>query len=591
MSVSTHEAEVDIGEVVSVPATLPNLPNELLFLVIEHLDNDALLNLGLTCQRMNVIAFNHFFSANDIHNPGSGCFNPHGTTPPPVETLPILRRALFVTYLSYFDFALNIGIERMFSELSDIRALTTRLQSMDVFKLSFRLIDRFSLGGRDCLPMHRWYRSVTSLLDAVLEKGCTELHVSAGTKFSTLYANHIAVQELPGLTQLQANLNQGRIVAEKESRFARLRKQLGRIRFSGRRQNHKHSRHVGDNNDVIVSTAMGNAGTVQTMSIVDKANSSPAAPEFQPAFPPSREIRLAEVYIHSDMLLQHPFSQWTLLTLNAASSTITKLSLKLVMEASSTWNIFSASLALPHLQDFTFMNEFFSPPDVAAFVDVEDFLVNHPRITHLYLYGVGLPPSSKAVPRPSFQNLITFDVHPTYTVWLMNSLISSPAALPSLRRVVISSENYNRRITRDFDYSLFDSGLEAIATFPRSIVLALTFNCRSDVESWIRSHVRAGVEISAVSRLVHTNTLSIYDSWSEYTAGMVAIIPDWLQLFPALKHLKFEREAQVNVAKLIEPQYVATISLLCQKLERMSVNRETFDLELVRKNLNSGTGS
>ncbi|KIM41265.1 hypothetical protein M413DRAFT_445302 [Hebeloma cylindrosporum] len=570
MSVSTHEAEVDIGEVVSVPATLPNLPNELLLLVIEHLDNDALLNLGLTCQRMNVIAFNHFFSANDIHNPGSGCFNPHGTTPPPVETLPILRRALFVTYLSYFDFALNIGIERMFSELSDIRALTTRLQSMDVF---------------NCLPMHRWYRSVTSLLDAVLEKGCTELHVSAGTKFSTLYANHIAVQELPGLTQLQVNLNQGRIVVEKESRFARLRKQLGRIRFSGRRQNQKHSRHVGDNNDVIVNTAMGNAGKVRTMSIVDKANSSPVAPEFQPAFPSSREIRLAEVYIHSDMLLQHPFSQWTLLTLNAASSTITKLSLKLVMEASPTWNIFSASLALPLLQDFKFMNEFFSPPDVAAFVDVEDFLVNHPRITHLYLYGVGLPPSSKAVPRPSFQNLITFDAHPTYTVWLMNSLISSPAALPSLQR------NYNHRITWDFDYSLFDSGLEAIATFPRSVVLALTFNCRSDVESWIRSHVRAGVEMTAVSRLVHTHTLSIYDSWSEYNAGMVAIIPDWLQLFPALKHLKFEREAQVNVAKLIEPQYVATISLLCQKLETMSVNRETFDLELVRKNLNSGADS
>ena len=237
------------------------------------------------------------------------------------------------------------------------------------------------------------------------------------------------------------------------------------------------------------------------------------------------------------------------------------------------------------------MSDFFSPPDIAAFVDVEDFLVNHPQIAHLYLYGVGLPPSSKAIPRPSFQNLITFDAHPLYTIWLMNSLILSPTALPSLQRVVISSENYSHSTGQwDFDYSLFDSGLEAIATFPRSIVLALTFNCRSHIESWLRSHVQAGVETSAISRLVHTNTLSIYDSWSEYTEAMLAVIPDWLQLFPALKHLKFEREAQVNMTKLVEPQYVATVSLLCQKLETMSVNRETFDLQLIRRNLDNGAG-
>lgn len=237
------------------------------------------------------------------------------------------------------------------------------------------------------------------------------------------------------------------------------------------------------------------------------------------------------------------------------------------------------------------MNDFFSPPDVAAFVDIEDFLVNHPHIAHLYLYGVELPPSSKAIPRPSFQNLITFDAHPHYTIWLMNSLILSPNVLPSLQRIVISSENYNDSGGRkDFNYSLFDSGLKAVATFPRSIVLALTFNRRSHIESWLRSHIQAGVGKSAISRLVHTNTLSIYDSWSEYTEAMLAIIPDWLQLFPALKHLKFEREGHVNTTKLVRPQYLATVSLLCQKLETMSVNRETFDLQLIRRNLDGGAG-
>jgi hypothetical protein len=40
-------------------ATLPDLPNELLFVVFQDLNNQALFNLGLTRRRMNTVAFNH----------------------------------------------------------------------------------------------------------------------------------------------------------------------------------------------------------------------------------------------------------------------------------------------------------------------------------------------------------------------------------------------------------------------------------------------------------------------------------------------------------------------------------------------------
>lgn len=184
MGVPPH---VDIGEVVTAPATLPDLPNELLLLVIEALDNKALLNLGLTCRRMNIIAFDHFFSANSIQNPGEGWFIAYLTSPPPLETLPILRSALFVTHLRYFDFTMNPGIERMRTEVSDIGVLAARLRKMDVFKISFRHIDRLSPDLLNRLPMHSWYRSASSMLEAVLEKGCTELHVFGGTRFPALY--------------------------------------------------------------------------------------------------------------------------------------------------------------------------------------------------------------------------------------------------------------------------------------------------------------------------------------------------------------------------------------------------------------------
>ena len=49
--------------------------------------------------------------------------------------------------------------------------------------------------------------------------------------------------------------------------------------------------------------------------------------------------------------------------------------------------------------------------------------------------------------------------------------------------------------------------------------------------------------------------------------------------------LKFEWEVAVNKARLTEPQYLATISMVCQKLETVEVNWKMFDLRLIRKNL------
>ena len=142
------------------------------------------------------------------------------------------------------------------------------------------------------------------------------------------------------------NINRGRSGVEKESRLVRLRNfsfnPFRRIRFSGRKQNPKHSHAVGKNRNVlasVVETAKENLGKSQTMNIASEAGDSPGARGTQLAFPCRRELQLSEVYIHSDMLLQHPFSRWTLLTLNTASSTITKLSFKLIKEAKSTWKI------------------------------------------------------------------------------------------------------------------------------------------------------------------------------------------------------------------------------------------------------------
>lgn len=135
-------------------ATLPDLPNELLFIIFHDLDNQTLFNLGLTCRRMNTVALNHFFSKNDIQDPGGGYFLPDPFNKPelPIQTIPALRSALFVHNLRNFDFVLNPRAKRMREEIADLYVLAARLYSINTFKLTWTTILFFL---RRCKPSLR----------------------------------------------------------------------------------------------------------------------------------------------------------------------------------------------------------------------------------------------------------------------------------------------------------------------------------------------------------------------------------------------------------------------------------------------------
>jgi len=307
---------------------------------------------------------------------------------------------------------------------------------------------------------------------------------------------------------------------------------------------------------------------------------------------PSNQRKLAAAQVHSDMFLRFPFSTWMLSTLNTASSTLTKLSFEMMAEADVTWKVFSASLSLPFLKDFTLSNKFFVPVRVAKFVDIERFLMNHPSIQDLHLYGVQLPPSLEVVPRPTFQNLVKFNGHPSYVTWLLNRLKLDKMALPNLASLRLSSKNHIR--STSFDYTLFEPALEAIAKSRRSIILAFTLNvhfdmkCIDGIDNWLLFHIRKGRgdQGSIFSRLSNISTLvlcNIYHLWKDHTADiMLPMIPSWLQLFPSLRHLTFEQDLSVNhdlyPGDLIDPEFAAAVASLCPGLETMVVN--WFDKEV-----------
>jgi len=168
-------------------ATLCDLPAELILEIVHRLDNPALLNLGLTCRFMQRVAFCTLFADNKICEPTAGWL---GASNAPIEILPALRCALFIQWFSQVDYYFNTGVERMLREVQELRGFISRMPAINSVKLHFSAVhNNFGLLGheRQGLNPTVWQKKLQGLLEVVLEKGCSELHVDGGQKLIELY--------------------------------------------------------------------------------------------------------------------------------------------------------------------------------------------------------------------------------------------------------------------------------------------------------------------------------------------------------------------------------------------------------------------
>ena len=105
---------------------------------------------------------------------------------------------------------------------------------------------------------------------------------------------------------------------------------------------------------------------------------------------PIRNIKPTKVFIHSDMLLQNPFLEWTIATLNSGASTISRLSMKISDLPQETWKTFLNNITLPQLSGFEITSESLAPFQFhgACFAGMHSFLGHHANIEFLHLYGI-----------------------------------------------------------------------------------------------------------------------------------------------------------------------------------------------------------
>lgn len=520
---------------------LLDLPNELLGLIVEYLDSDALFWLSMTCRALHYVALPAFFEQNDVKEPASGWVVVYEA---PRKTLQALRMALFVEKLDQIHCYLNPGLDRLLGEVRDLRGLVARLPSVDQVKLHFSVLDNWldrSPPVDERLDVDVWRKEFGSMVDQLLLKGCRNLHITGGSRIWTIYTYPRETMK-PLATDVKQQ--RSRLASSLRLLKAREAKLASRTFFGALRRK--------------FTSLFSNAAPAKPLPPVTGVPVST-----NPGLKPS----LHEFHVHCEMLLQTPFLKWTLSTLQHNRASITALSFKCIDIRSVTWSDFFAALAFPALSEFEITSDLIVRPQGPEFPCIESFLMRHPSITLLHLRGLLIPSVFPPARGGILPHLVKLTAHPAYVSWILSSSKSSPF----LGSITISSEYY---LTPDFDYAHFDDALASIGRKAGQVELGIRFSSENGVDAWLQGHVDVGCEVSVVSRLTEIKNLAIRSFWFvEFSERTLEILPEFLALFPSLEHVRFMEQPEGNEQAMLAGAFVKAIALRCPHIKTVLINR------------------
>ena len=161
-------------------STISTLPDEILQLIVDNLDNLSTYQLSITCRKLHFFVLQVFFERNGLGNPEEGVFS---CSDPPIEAIQAVRIALFVQNLSVIDFCFSADLWRLFSDTVSLRCLISRVPPTK--RVTLRFQDIFAQGNLD---VQVWEREFTSLLETIMEQPCEALEVMGGNSLPGIYA-------------------------------------------------------------------------------------------------------------------------------------------------------------------------------------------------------------------------------------------------------------------------------------------------------------------------------------------------------------------------------------------------------------------
>lgn len=246
---------------------------------------------------------------------------------------------------------------------------------------------------------------------------------------------------------------------------------------------------------------------------------------------PGRHYGLREFRALSIVLLQPPFLDWTISTLQNNSRNLTAVSFKTDGILTKTWQDILSNITLPYLSKFEMTRNFLGYEDLTVpFNNLLSFLTRHPSIVSLELRSVTRP-TAHHQPRKLLPALETLRVDPWFTVWLLNR----EKPFEHLTSLGLMSP-----IFPTFDYDVFDGVLSRIPrAAPHITTLYIMFSSGAGVVEWLDKHVSQ--EDSPVAALKSVTTLNLFRSsthmspWTE----VMALIPQFVARFPGLQRFGF----------------------------------------------------
>ena len=528
---------------------LLHLPNELLLEIFEDLSDDTLYQLAVICRRLHFLALPLVFKHHEL-NPTSGRCALYREE---MRALPALRMSLSVTSLISIRCCFNAPT--LINESYELYRLISRLTSIKDVKLHLPVLDIRTNGIE--IDLRIWSQIFLWLLDAVIQKSCSKLTVTGETggnhEFPAVIprsagANPRLYQVLEGKREsfkLYNNsqmlnrpyLNRSLICTYTQSIFASERPGSSSVPSIN-----KMSKVV--DGKLLQSSSVSNVEDSECTNAIDSPVHS-----------------LTSFNVYSAMLLDYPFTDWTINILNTAP--ITSLSLEEVDIPTETWAYILPLLILPALSELTIRSS------TMVFVDLCHFFARHPSITTLELKGCTMPFQRSPVSQDILPKLTALAASSQY----LTCLLEDKDNFPNLVSITIASHLYR---LQSFDYHLTERALTSIAQRIQETAVTLKLTSQPEVEQWLVETVRGGPGANVLRSLHCVTKLRISTVLSfTFSKSAVALFPRWLALFPALKQVAF-----VNFCIELEHDatitFVRAISDACPRLKIVRIGYEDY---------------
>ena len=268
--------------------------------------------------------------------------------------------------------------------------------------------------------------------------------------------------------------------------------------------------------------------------------------------------------ISSSVLASPSIRTWIIRSINL--SPITNLTLNEVALSADTMS-FGKDLCLLKLPSLTILSlTFFENIQID---DIVTFLCRHHRIVTLRLKGRGVINSrTLTLPKDALPSLTTLETTPRY----MQHFLRPRGSLPSLRHVSLES-----------DVSYTNNGVanaeNALACLARRDgVSSLLFHLppHETADFWLTrgSHPRRRRGRRDVERsLVHIRTLSLHlAAGHSISPRTLSLIPQWLSLFPHLRHVDFRNFSMLRLPTE-EEVFLRAVADACPRMETIHLGR------------------